>query len=52
MTHRSDKTLGMDRFITRRDFLDGVAIGLTGSLLSGYPWLEALAEPGQELAPR
>jgi spermidine dehydrogenase len=33
----------MDRAITRRDFLGGVGIGLTGSLL--YPWAEAGAAP-------
>jgi hypothetical protein len=42
-----DKSLGMDRSITRRDFLNGMAIGAGGILASG--WLsgfdvEALAQ--------
>ena len=35
------KDLGMDRAISRRDFLDGVRIAIGGSRL--YPWLEAAA---------
>ena len=42
----SDRDLGMDRSITRRDFLNGVAIGvggaLAGGLLAGIPGLDAL----------
>jgi spermidine dehydrogenase len=42
----NDKDLGMDRSITRRDFLNGVAIGaggaMAGRLLSGVPGLEAM----------
>lgn len=42
MTHRSDRELGMDRSISRRDFLNGVAIGI-GALSTGWiPGLEAL----------
>jgi spermidine dehydrogenase len=41
-----DRDLGMDRTITRRDFLNGVAIGVGGALaggqLSGIPGLDAL----------
>src|SRR5262245_60559634 len=29
-----DRALGMDRDITRRDFLNGVAVALTGSLVA------------------
>jgi spermidine dehydrogenase len=42
----SDRDLGMDRSITRRDFLNGVAIGvggaLSGSVLAGIPGIDAM----------
>ena len=42
----SDKDLGMDRAITRRDFLNGVAIGVGGAIagraLSDIEWLAAM----------
>jgi len=45
MSEREDRKLGMDRNITRRDFLNGVAAGtcgaMAGSLLPGLDW-EAL----------
>ena len=42
MTPR-DRDLGMNRKITRRDFLDGVAIAVGGSVLaSTAPWLHGL----------
>jgi len=34
---RSDRELGMDRAITRRDFISGVGVAITGSSLVG-PW--------------
>ncbi len=34
---RSDRELGMDRAITRRDFISGVGVAITGSYLAG-PW--------------
>jgi len=34
---RSDRELGMDRAITRRDFISGVGVAITGSALAG-PW--------------
>lgn len=34
MTNVSDRALGMDRGITRRDFLNGVSVALVGSVLS------------------
>jgi spermidine dehydrogenase len=37
-----DRELGMDRSITRRDFVNGVALGTAG-LLAGPDWLSALA---------
>jgi spermidine dehydrogenase len=41
-----DRDLGMDRKITRRDFLDGVALAVGGSVLgSGAPWLHGVADP-------
>jgi spermidine dehydrogenase len=36
-TESTDRALGMDRAITRRDFLNGVAIGIGGAMAS--PWL-------------
>jgi len=39
-----DRNLGMDRPITRRDFLNGVRVAVTGSLLS-FPLVEALGTP-------
>jgi spermidine dehydrogenase len=42
----SDRELGMDRSITRRDFLNGVAIGIGGALsssgLAGIPGIDAM----------
>ena len=42
MSERDDRKLGMDRNITRRDFLNGVAVGtggvVAGSLLPGIDW--------------
>jgi spermidine dehydrogenase len=43
MTKRRDRELGMDRPISRRDFLSGIAVGAAG-LLVGPQWLRA-AEP-------
>ena len=41
-----DRSLGMNRDITRRDFLNGVSIAVGGSLLtSGTPWLYGLLDP-------
>jgi spermidine dehydrogenase len=46
MSDRDDRKLGMDRNITRRDFLNGVAVGsggvVAGSVLPDWAW-EALA---------
>jgi spermidine dehydrogenase len=41
-THRRDRQLGMDRKITRRDFLNGVAVGV-GGLLAADPLCAAFA---------
>lgn len=49
MTKRRDRELGMDRPISRRDFLSGVALGAAG-LLVGPRWLQA-AEPAARRAP-
>ena len=42
MSEPSDRKLGMDRNITRRDFLNGVAVGtggvVTGSIVPGFAW--------------
>ena len=55
MTKARDRELGMDRGITRRDFLDGVGVALTGSLVAPT-WLEAIPghlpiQQGQESYP-
>jgi len=42
-----DRELGMNRKITRRDFLDGIAIAAGGTVLSaGLPWLHGLNPSG------
>src|SRR5258708_8342739 len=42
MSEREERKLGMDRNITRRDFLNGVAVGtggaVDGSMLPGFAW--------------
>ncbi len=38
MGRSRDQDLGMNRAISRRDFLDGMALAVTGSL--AYPWFE------------
>jgi spermidine dehydrogenase len=43
---KKDKTLGIDREITRRDFLNGVAIGVGGSLLDAAIRPEELLAAG------
>ena len=45
-----DQTLGMDRPITRRDFLDGVAIAIGGAMIAPHrlhaaPWQSAVEYP-------
>ncbi|HKW26747.1 MAG TPA: FAD/NAD(P)-binding protein [Terriglobales bacterium] len=42
-----DHELGMQRKITRRDFLDGVALAIGGSILAGVPGLSA-TQAGKE----
>ncbi|HTM39848.1 MAG TPA: NAD(P)-binding protein, partial [Terriglobales bacterium] len=45
-----DRELGMQRRITRRDFLDGVALAVGGAILSaGAPWLSA-TQAGHEVS--
>jgi spermidine dehydrogenase len=40
-----DRDLGMQRKITRRDFLDGLAVAVGGSVLAANaPWLQGLAD--------
>ena len=41
--NRRDKMLGMDRDITRRDFLNGASIAISGSFISS-PLAAALAD--------
>jgi spermidine dehydrogenase len=47
---KNDRELGMDRAITRRDFLNGIAIGSGAWGLA--PWLQACAGGGQDAAPQ
>src|SRR5258708_9539649 len=42
LKQKKDKDLGMDREITRRDFLNGVAIGVGGTLMGGGSGTETL----------
>ncbi len=47
-----DRDLGMHRKITRRDFLDGVAVAVgTSVLTSSAPWLHGLGAADSALAP-
>jgi spermidine dehydrogenase len=47
-----DRELGMNRKITRRDFLDGVAVSTGGAVLaSSAPWLHSLGFPDSAYAP-
>ena len=44
MSKKRDRALGMDRTITRRDFLNGCAVTVGASLAASSPaWLEAMA---------
>ena len=46
-----DKQLGMDRPIARRDFLNGVAVGIGSAMAGGFlPGSEWLAEAAQQFA--
>src|SRR5436190_18497958 len=40
---RTDRALGMDRAIDRRDFLNGVALTATAAAASGFPFAPAIA---------
>ena len=47
-----DRELGMHRKITRRDFLDGVAVTVGSSILAAStPWLRGLGIPDSSFAP-
>jgi len=49
---KRDRDLGMDRAITRRDFLNGVAVGVGGAMASswigGVDWLSSAQAMGQD----
>ena len=45
-----DRELGMNRDVSRRDFLNGVAVALTGAMVAP-PWLQASGGVDQALAP-
>jgi spermidine dehydrogenase len=47
---RSDRELGMDRDITRRDFISGVGVAITGSSLVG-PWTASRLAQAAPAAP-
>lgn len=49
MSHSYDRYLGMDRSITRRDFMNGVAVGVGGAI-SGSRWIWAQDRNGSENA--
>ena len=49
MRQPDDQALGMDRAISRRDFLDGARVALTGSL--AYSWFEPATVSGQAQLP-
>jgi len=42
MSKDYDRCLGMDRPITRRDFINGAAVAVGSTLLLGFPLSEAL----------
>ena len=46
-----DKALGMDRPISRRDFLNGVALTVTAAAMSGMPHGAMAANPAADPAP-
>ncbi len=46
---RSDRELGMDRAITRRDFISGVGVAITGSALAG-PWTASRSAQAAQVA--
>ena len=49
---KPDRDLGIDRRITRRDFLNGFSIAIGGSFaLSDYKWLETFGLPQSPFAP-
>lgn len=48
--NEKDSRLGMDRVITRRDFLNGFSIALGGAALAGQTaWLEAFGQPAETM---
>jgi spermidine dehydrogenase len=51
MSKGHDRELGMGREITRRDFLNGVSIGVGASLLANSTWLHAFGIPQSPFAP-
>ena len=52
MSTNRDHALGMDRAITRRDFLNGFSVAVGTSILGWRsPWLEALGAPDSSFAP-
>jgi spermidine dehydrogenase len=48
---KSDQELGMDRRITRRDFLNGVSIAVGAAFPPDWKWLESLGIPQSPFAP-
>src|SRR4029077_12700276 len=56
MSEREDRKIGMDRNITRRDFLNGVAVGaggaMAGSMLPGFSFAELAASTAAQDQPR
>jgi spermidine dehydrogenase len=51
-TEKDDRVLGMDRPITRRDFLNGASVAIGGSLVKpGGVWSHVFAESDEPFAP-
>src|SRR5262245_52609115 len=47
----ADRELGMDRAITRRDFLNGVSVAIGGAMAAGTPLEAAQRAPQPAAAP-
>lgn len=51
MSKTRDRAMGMNRDITRRDFLNGCAVTVGTSLVAGNPWVDAFGLPDTPFAP-
>ncbi|HAT28606.1 MAG TPA: hypothetical protein DCS89_16435, partial [Gammaproteobacteria bacterium] len=46
---KTDRQLGMDRDISRRDFLNGISVTVGASLLPGYSFAQGPAVNAQDV---